>query len=43
MINLSDMKNLVKEIEEKLGDIDYIVFYARYRMFNTFEVSREED
>jgi hypothetical protein len=37
------MKNLVKEIEEKLGEIDCIIFCARYRMFDTFEVSREED
>lgn len=41
--NLSDMKNLVKETEEKLGEIDCVVFCAGYGMFDTFEVSREED
>jgi NADP-dependent 3-hydroxy acid dehydrogenase YdfG len=41
--NVNDMKHLVEETREKLGPIDCVVFAAGYGMFDTFDVSREED
>ena len=41
--NLNDMKYLVEETRKKLGPIDCVVFAAGYGMFDTFDISREED